>query len=269
MRSVLLLTSLLMAAAFPSIASAAEPSSGTVSNSSPSVKWGGTLASSGITNNIWAEDPTFDCYAPACDRFTLEVADSANLVVGLNMLSTNADGSDPGCGIRIVAPDGSSTWHDGSCSESSTMKVTIKNAAKGTYQIDVASSHVCCGEEDYTASATLAVPPPPVTSPPVTTPPAPEAKLSAKVPSLKATKLRKAKTFTATLTTTAPLSDITALLVNKSKQLGSGTLASLEKSGKITVKVPKKVKKGTYQLSVGGKDAEGRNVVTTAKVRVR
>lgn len=272
---LLTLAGIAVAGAF-TYANAAEPSSGTISNASPKVEWGGTLASSGITNNAWSGDPEFPCRAPACDSFALKVADPGTVTVTLNMLSTNADGSDPGCGIRIIDSTGTAKWYDGSCSEKSAMKVVLKSAPAGDYTIDVASSHICCGPEDYTASAFLpggtapAPGVPPITPPPAPTPAAqPEVKLTAKVPTLSASKLKKSKKFVATLKSTGPLTAVNALLVNKSKQLGSGSRPSLNGTGKVTVKIKKALKAGTYSLSVGGKDSQGRNVVATAKVKVK
>ena len=256
------------------VANAAEPSEGTISNATPKVEWGGTLASSGITNNIWSEDPTFACNPPACDHFALTVADAGTVTVTLNMLSTNADGSDPGCGIRIIKPDGSAEWFDGTCSEKSAMKVVLKNAPKGEYSVDVASSHVCCGTEDYKASAFLpagaAAPAPGAIPVPTVTPaPAPEVKLTARVPALSAKKLKKTKKFVATLNSSGLLTNVNGLLVNKTRKLGSGKLASLNGTAKMTVKVKRALKPGRYTLSVGGRDAQGRNAVATAGVRVK
>ena len=265
----------LAAAGLIGVANAAEPSEGTISNSSPKVEWGGTLASSGITNNIWAEDPTFECNPPMCDTFALKVADAGTVTVTLNMLSTNADGSDPGCGIRIIKPDDSAEWFDGTCSEETTMKAVLKNAPAGDYTVDVASSHICCGTEDYKAAAFLpagaAAPAPgatPAPAPSAAPTPAPAVKLTAKVPTLSAKKLKKTKKFAATLNSSAPLSNVNGVLVNRSRKLGSGKLASLNGTAKLTVRVEGRIKPGTYTLSVGGRDAQGRNVVTTAKVKV-
>ena len=259
------------------VADAAEPSSGSISNAKPKVEWGGTLANSGITNNAWSNDPEFPCNPPACDTFALKVENAGNVTVTLNMLSTNADGSDPGCGIRIIDASGAAKWYDGSCSEKTAMKVVLKNAPAGDYTIDVASSHICCGTEDYLASAFLpstapvgGTPPPVATVAPAPTPaPASETKITAKAPTLSARKLRKSKKFVATLTSNGLITNVNAVLVNKKKKFGSGKLGSLNGTAKMTVKVKRRLKPGTYELGVGGKDTQGRNVVTTIKVKVK
>ena len=267
----LLLTAAAVAA---SVAHAADPSEGKVSATSPSVAWKGQVLNSGVSHNAWAQDPSAPCEAPACDSFKLDVQDSANLTLKLKGFKENTAGGDPGCSIRVIGPDGEPTLFSGFCGPKTEMKAIIKNAPKGAYTIDVADSHVVGTPEDYEASATLAVPSQ-TTSPQAPTTPAPpvqtqpEAKLTVKVPALSARKLKKAKRFTATLQTTAPLSDVNGLLVNKKKQIGGGKLASLQSTGKIVIKIKGALKKGTYQLGVGGRDAQGRNVVASAKVRVK
>lgn len=94
--------------------------------------------------------------------------------------------------------------------------------------------------ENYEASATLAVPPS-STPPPAVEAPAPpaaqpaEGRLTVKVPRLSARKLKKAKKFTVELTTTTPLMGVYGLLVTRSAAAG----------------------------------AEGRNVVASARIRVK
>jgi hypothetical protein len=256
-----------------SVAQAADPGEGTVSAASPTVAWKGQVVSAGVSSQAWAQDPTAPCQAPSCDTFALEVADSANLVLKLKGFKQNTAGGDPTCDFRVTDPAGEQTHYPGTCGPESEMRVTIKNAAKGKYTIDVADSHVVGQPENYEASATLAVPPPVVAPPastpaPTTTAPPAPAKLTVKAPKLSAKKLKKAKKFVVTLTTSAPLTAVNALLVDKKKSVGSGKLAQLNGTSKLTVKVKKALKKGTYQLSVGGRDAQGRNVLATAKVKI-
>lgn len=283
MRLPVLTVAALAAASSFTIANAADPSSGTISTSAPKVEWGGTVASSGVTNNAWAQDPTFECQAPACDHFALKVATPGNVTLTLTGFVENTAGGDPGCGIRVIHPDGKAEYFSGTCGPKTIMKVVLKNAPAGDYSVDVADSHVASptsGTEDYKASATLgatAAPAPPPTPGPVATPAppgpgpstAPAVTLTVKAPALSSKKLAKAKKFSATLKSSGPLSKVNALLVNSKKKLGSGSLPSLDGAGKIVVKVKAKLKPGTYQLSVGGRDAQGRNVVATAKVKVK
>jgi hypothetical protein len=276
-----LLTLLLTAAAVAaSVAHAANPGEGKVSASSPSVSWKGQVVNSGVTNQAWTADKTAPCEAPSCDSFKLTVEDSANLLIKLKGFAENRAGGDPTCGIRITHPSGEQTYDSNNCGPKTEMKVTIKNAPKGAYVIDVADSHVVSQPEDYEASATLAVAPqtvsPPVSTTPPTANPQPPAqpggsapKLTVKVPVLSARKLKKAKRFTVTLTTDTPLSGVNGVLVGKKKQIGSGSLAAFQGTAKLVVKLKGKLKKGTYQLGVGGRDAQGTNVVASAKVKVK
>jgi len=259
-----------------STAGASTPSSGKVSSSSPSVTWGGTLSSSGLTYNAWDQDNTFSCNPPACDSYALTVeGGGSDLLVKLNVQSTNAaDGGDPGCKIRVTDASRKVTLKDGNCGIKKALELRVKAAPAGTYTIDVASSHVCCADEDYKASAELpafVTSTETTTAPAVTPPPAaaPATKLTATVPTLSAKKVNKAHAFTATVKTTAPLTGVRGLLVDKKRQRGQGSLASLSGTAKLKVKVKGKLKPGTYQLSVGGKDAQGASVVASAKIRVK
>jgi hypothetical protein len=281
---LLALTLTAAAVAATTAAQAADPGEGKVSAASPTVSWKGLVASAGVSQNAWNQDPAAPCDAPACDTFTLEVADQANLQLKLKGFRENTAGGDPTCSIRVTAPDGKQTHNTGPCGPKTEMKVTIKNAAKGKYVLDIANSHVVntSGPENYEASATLVVPPPAVSPPPsggpapaptTTAPPAQQqpaaATLTAKAPKLSARKLKKAKKFTVKLTSSAPLTGVNGILVNKKKQVGGGRLASLNGSGKLVVKLKKLLKNGSYQLSVGGRDAQGRNAVVAIKLKIK
>jgi hypothetical protein len=284
MRFPLLALILTPAAIAASVAQAADPGEGKVSAASPTVAWKGQVINSGVTQTAWQSDPAAACEAPSCDTFTLEVADSGNLLLKLKGFAENRAGGDPTCSFRVIGPDGKPAYHEGPCGPKTELKYTIKNAAKGKYTIDVADSHVVSAPENYEASATLTGAAPPAGGPaptPVATPaptaappappasePAPAGKLSAKVSKLSAKKLKKAKKFTVTLTSSTPLTAVNGILVNKKKQVGAGRVASLGSGGKLVVKLKKALKKGTYSLAVGGRDAQGRNVNTVVKVKI-
>ena len=114
--------------------------------------------------------------------------------------------------------------------------------------------------------------------PPAPTPVSPtrtdsgEAELGVKVtfPKLSAKKLRKARRFTVKLSGKA--TSLTAA-VRKSAtggaNLATGKLAKLDGTGRLTMKIRRKLKKGTYVLVVSGKNAEGRAAGGGVKFRVR
>jgi hypothetical protein len=90
------------------------------------------------------------------------------------------------------------------------------------------------------------------------------------VPKLSAKKLAKARKFTVKLTGNA--SELKAVVRKKltgGKTLASGKLATLKGSGKLTLKTKGKLKKGTYVLVFGGKNAQGQAAQGAVKFKVR
>ncbi len=90
------------------------------------------------------------------------------------------------------------------------------------------------------------------------------------VPKLAAKKLAKAKKFTVKLSGNA--TGITAVVRKKltgGKTLASGKLATLKGSGKLTLKTKGKLKKGSYVLVFGGKNAQGQAAQGAVKFKVR
>jgi hypothetical protein len=103
--------------------------------------------------------------------------------------------------------------------------------------------------------------------------PGPIAKLAVKVavPKLSARKLAKSKRFSVKLKGTASrlVAQLRAGSAPDAKVVGTGKLASLKGNGKLTMKLRAKVKKGSYVLAIGGRNADGMDAQATAKVKVR
>ena len=268
-----------------SYALAATPSDGTVGKSAPKITWKGSLTSSGIYNNAWEQDPTIPCQSPACDPFTLHVADGGiNLTVSSNVLSENAAGGDPGCGIRIQDPGGAYTFNEGTCGTKTTFNVKLKNVKAGDYVIDIVSSHACCGPEDFQGTAFIPELAGPATSPapgasptPSATPgaspspqPAATTTLTIKPGKASAKKITKTHKYAVTVSSSGPLTGVTARLLKGKKAIATAKLSSLSGTAKLVLKASKKtkVKKGTYSVAVSGKDAQGRVVAAGVKVKV-
>lgn len=258
---------------------AADPSSGTIGSSAPKVDWKGELQGSGIYYQAWVDDPTIPCAGDPslCDPFALTVADGPHPVtIKLHILSTNVDGSDPGAGIRIGNPDGSYQYTQGNASEQTPMVLRLKNVAAGEYEVNVVASHVCCGTDPYTASAEIAGAAPSTgtttTTPPSTPPspqPAPAPQVTVKAGKASAKKLNKSKKFTLTVSTTAPLNNVTGKLLKGKKAVGSAKLAKLSGTAKLVLKLKGKLKKGTYTATVSGTDDQGRTTTAGVKVKVK
>jgi hypothetical protein len=100
--------------------------------------------------------------------------------------------------------------------------------------------------------------------------PAPQLTVRSLVSKLAAKKARKGKTVSVGLATTAPLTAVTAQLVNAKKQvLGKGSAASLASAGSLKVKLSKSLKRGSYTMVVAGTDAQGRMVTASRRLTVR
>lgn len=101
-----------------------------------------------------------------------------------------------------------------------------------------------------------------------TAPPALDVKVT--VPKLKAKKLAKARKVTLKLSGKA--SGISVALrkgtAPDGKVVGTGKLASLDGSGKLTLKLKGKIKKGKYLLTLAGKNADGRAAAGSLAVKV-
>ena len=263
------------------IATAATPSSGKVSKDAPSVEWTGTLAQSAASFNAINNNNSAPCAPPSCDTFALEVADGpANLELTINLGRTGSDGTDADAGFRITDPAGNVTFVSGPSNPERAFKTVIKNAKSGAYTLDIVDSFVGA-PGDYKAKATLLIPGASAVAPPPTNQPAqpqqpgpaqpgsPGPTLTAKAGKASARKLAKARKLAVKLTTTAPLTKLAAVMRKGKKAVGKGSLASLQSSGKITVKLPKKkLKPGSYKITVQGLDAQGRTVSAVASVKV-
>jgi hypothetical protein len=176
--------------------------------------------------------------------------------------------------VRITDPAGKVTVSSGTSTTAKPLKVTVKNAAAGAYTIDITDSFVCCGPSEYAAVAELSfggTPTAPAAPAPLAAAPAPaaETKLTVKGASASAKKLNRVKKLSAALTSTGPLTRVKVVLVKGKKQLGRGTLTTLDGKAKVTLKLTSKLKAGSYGLAAAGTDAQGRSVVAGAKFTLK
>ena len=241
-------------------ASAADPADGTISSASPRVEWTGSSTGYLYYNyervsRTAGSQPR--CDAPACDEFTLNVAEAGDLTISATYETTVFLDFD------IVFPDGSSQWVDGS-DESNTTVAKIKKAKPGTYLIRVTTNGTLADDGAFTAFAQLGTAPAPAPAVPVVSTPEPAtppaapaasaAQLSITTRSASLKKLRK-RGLPVALTTTAPLSGVKVMLRKGKKTVAAATLAKLDGSGKVTLRLPKKLKPGKYVLAASAKGA--------------
>lgn len=255
----------------PAAALAAEPGSGEISSSSPRVIWTGATTNSYFNYTLINADNTGDCTAPFCDRFTLKVADGGvDLTVKVRLDGQTSDGANGQGGLRITLPDGSATWTTGESGPDKDLKATVKKAKAGEYLIDFTNTFVG-GEQTFAASAELLFPPPPVAPAvvaPATPAPAPAA-AAATVLTAKPFTARAGKKLTAKLSSSGPVSGLTAVLAKGGKKLATARLARLDGAGKVTLKPKRKLRPGRYLLTFTGKDAGGRSVSAQTAVTIR
>ena len=84
-----------------------------------------------------------------------------------------------------------------------------------------------------------------------------------------AKKAAKRKKLVLRIKSSGPVTGLTAKLVKGSKLVGSGKLAKLDGTAKLTIKLKsKKLKKGSYKLNVAGKDSSGRTAGATLPVKL-
>lgn len=139
----ILIAGMMLASAAP--AGAATPASGSVSAATPSAAWTGE--SEGFGPNLVAIFGVDACVAPACDAYSLTVAEAGTLKV-----TTAADDGTTLIDTYVVKPDGTVVSARGD--ETTPAVVTIANAAAGAYQVHSYVNAVA-GPLPYSGTATL------------------------------------------------------------------------------------------------------------------
>lgn len=85
----------------------------------------------------------------------------------------------------------------------------------------------------------------------------------------KAAKAAKKKKLALRIKSSGPVTRLTAKLIKGKKVVGSGKLAKLNGTAKLTIKLKsKRLKKGRYKLNVSGKDSSGRTAGATLPVKL-
>ena len=283
-------------------AGAATPESGTVNSANPRVDWKGEVTASWtssravILSNAAGQSGHVPCQAPMCDTFKLEVGEKKDLTIGV----TSPEPGDQVI-LRIKNPAGEYVTTVGDTDSKGFMTVKTKNAAPGPYVIDYWNYYIG-GTQEYAGFAQLGVPaapPPPAGgntgggtqnpdphqqapqgSPPPSggqAQPQPSAApiqtiaLKVKVGKASAKKLKKAKKLSVKVTVSRAAT-VTGVLKKGKKRIGKGKLVLKKTSGtlklKISKKVARKLKKGSYKLNVVATDGKT-STSKTVKVKVR
>jgi methionine-rich copper-binding protein CopC len=246
---------------------AATPDSGTVNEATPKVEWTGETTGGYLTRMPTAVSGSTDtpCEAPSCDTFALKVKKSANLTIAESL---DSDSESAAFTLRIVKPDGEvvQTDSDPGAAANKYVKVVIKNAPTGDYTIEHFDN--AADGNSFKAYAELAVAAAkPVVPPVVGETPAPPVTVQAldlgvTVGKLSAKKLAKSKKLAAKVTVSRAVTGITAALKSGAKVVGKGSLGATSGTKTLSLKLAKKLKKGSYSLSVVATDG----TTTTEKV---
>ena len=278
MRTLAAATLLSLAVSVPALA--ATPESGSVSKASPAVTWEGTAPGYGVfpTNLLLTtlgEDPA-PCEPPYCDTFALTVADKADL-----NLQAAQSGADNFTELHVIKPDGEMIFAQSADSE--PVRVKVKAAEPGEYTIEVMTNETVASGGAYGASATLAVaaaPAPSGGTPPSSDPPPPPSTVSpppagqddgpkaAASLALVTKTVKAAKKLRLAVSSSGPVTDFKLVVKKGRKIVARGALARLAGKAHVTLKVKRRLKKGTYGVAMTAKDGN-RQVGLTTKLRVR
>jgi hypothetical protein len=152
----------------------------------------------------------------------------------------------------------------------------FKKAPAGTYLVRAQTNNTVADDYAYQGLATLAVAgaapaTPPASTPPASTPPAsapaPGATLTIRTRSASA-KRAKGK-LKVGVSSDQAVTQVVATLSKGKKKVGTGKLATLSGNGTVTVKVPRKLKPGSYSIAVTAKDQRGATVGAAAKLKIK
>ena len=266
---------LIAAGALGGTAIAATPESGTVSEASPKVTWTSELTGSWfasrpvILEQAAGANGTFPCEAPTCDTFTLTVADQKDLTIGLD-----GPEADDQVIYRITKPDGEYVSGTENAGGNGYLIVKIKGAPKGDYVIEQWNFYT--GSATHENYAELAVAAPAPVAPPATTntgggqptPGAQPGTVEAIDLTVKAGKgSAKKRKLPVTVTVSRAVTKVTATLTKGKKVVAKGSFGAMSGTKKLNVKLGKKVKKGSYSLTVVATDGKA-SATKTAKAKV-
>jgi hypothetical protein len=271
------------AAALAAGATAATPESGTIGKAAQKVQWSGTVTS-GASHWVWGNaDPSAPCQSGVtCDSFALKVADDGDVVIKLRNGGTSgtSSGANGAASVRVTLPDGEVAFATGESGPKTDLVLKIPNAKAGDYTVDGTPSFLNGG--DFTATAEWFVPggsaPKPIEEAPAPTEPQPQQQqpapqtntaftIGAKVGKVSAKKAKKGKTVPVKVTTSRGIAEVVATLKKGSKTVGTAKVAPFGGSGTLKVKLAKALKKGSYTLTVIGRDGNVQ-AAKTLKVKV-
>jgi hypothetical protein len=88
------------------------------------------------------------------------------------------------------------------------------------------------------------------------------------VPRLSARKLKRGRSFKLVVDPTNPVRSLVVTLSRGRRVLAKGTLAQLAKATTVKVKASRRIPRGTYKLTIAGRDGAGRRVAGAVAVDV-
>ena len=263
-RSRLLLAPLFLAVATLD-AAAAEPSSGTVSASAPSVSWTGEAETAPFARQM--RDERFRRCAPAiCDTFALTVRDPGQLAVQVK-------GEEKGVGVQLTLPDATTVYADNYDGDpEQPVRLVVQGAKSGEYRVDMwqdaseLDPHALAGDATLTVPAPVAAPPGGAVTPePAATPgPTPAGRPRLKVHTARAR--GGGRRVRIRVSASAAVRDVRAQLVRARRVVARGRLARLDGRATLVLRARRPLRPGRYALGLSAADDSGTRIAASRRV---
>jgi hypothetical protein len=234
--------------AVPAIA--ATPSSGQVSHAQPKLVWKGNASGAAFVPPNSVLGPAgypIVCEPTACDVFTLEVVDSADLHI------ESSSCADPVTQVEVERPDGSRVVNNG-FEDSPRTVIDLRAAPVGTYIVRTIVNAMPSQPSAYIGHASLSVPE-------LTT-------MSVTDVSITSRHAHRGARITVPVSVSAGVSAIRALLRGHGRVVGTGLTARVEDRGKVQIRLTRSLGPGRYTVRVAGRDDSGAVIAGRSVIRV-
>ena len=244
-------------------ATAAEPSSGTVSASSPTVSWTGEAETAPFARQM--RDERFRRCTPAiCDTFALTVADGGQLAVQVK-------GEEKAVAVQVTLPDGSTVFADNFDGDpGQPVRIVVQDAKPGDYRVEMwqdateAEPHALAGDATLSVPTAEAAPPPAGATPTPAAPPAdrPSPRLMMRTSGLRAGGRRVRIRVRAS----AAVRDVRAQLVRRGRVVARGRLTRLDGRATLILRARRSLRPGRYVLGLSATDDSGTRIAASRRV---
>ena len=244
-------------------ARAAEPSSGTVSASSPFVSWTGEAETAPFARQM--RDERFRRCAPAiCDTFGLAVADTGQLAVRVK-------GAAKAVAVQLRLPDATTVYADNFDGDpEQPVTLVVQDAKAGEYGVEMWQDATEVEEHALSGDAALSVPVPAAapTTPPAAAPPAappatqPTSRLRLHTTRAPAGRRR----LRISVSATSAVRDLRVQLVRAGRVVARGRRGRLNGRATVVLRARRALRPGRYALGLSAADDSGTRIATSRRV---